>query len=155
MSFFEPKKRYQPLFVAGKEPQLIGIFKVDHSYLDLPRIMHQHDNRCELLFVVEGTAKHIIDGQRYELSPVIWQPICRHLHEEYLDASDDMVVLFFRHCQSKYRGLPPNHLLDPKVRPVIDTTKCLFFVSLLDKIMNRRFSTQIKEPRWLTIFSWH
>ncbi|HHX37324.1 MAG TPA: AraC family transcriptional regulator [Clostridiaceae bacterium] len=122
MSFFEPKRRSESLFVSGTEPRLVNIFKVNHRYLDMPRIMHKHDDRCELIFVVKGNAKHIIGGRQYSLiSGDLAIYNAGVLHEEFIDASQDMVVYSLGLSELNLVGLPPNCMIEENRTPVINT----------------------------------
>lgn len=129
MAFYFPKPPGASLLPGVRQPRLLEVCRADNHYLDMPRVMHLHEDRCEMLFIVAGKARHIIGNRHYDLRPgqlVIYN--AGVLHEEYIDASDDMLVYCIALGDLQLPGLPPNHILEPPGCPVIETGDHRHFV---------------------------
>ncbi|MGB9097259.1 AraC family transcriptional regulator [Erwinia sp.] len=76
-----------------------------------PRIMHKHDERFELMFVVDGTGTYNIDGRGYEVKRgdlMLFN--VGVLHDENPHASDELLLFSCGVEQLKFEGLPLNFL---------------------------------------------
>ncbi len=112
------------LFPYGKEPRIGEVTFVDYRYLRLPRVMHKHDDRSEILYVVSGSATHVINGKTYQIEPqdlVVYN--AGVLHDEYIDATEDMKVYCIAIHDLHLPDLAPNRLLSDDREPVIKTGK--------------------------------
>jgi AraC-like DNA-binding protein len=83
----------------------------------LPRAMHRHDDRVEIVFIREGSGTHIIDGRAYSTGRgdlLIYNGGV--LHDESANPGEGMNVYCCAFTNLKLRGLPKNTLSRGRVR---------------------------------------
>lgn len=122
MAFLYLPKQCPSQYSAGERPRLQAISRVSGRNFEMPRMLHQHDDRLEILFIENGRARHVIDSAVYALEPgdlVIYN--AGVLHEEYLQATTDLLVYTLDIQNVRFHGLPPNCLNDGSGSPVIKT----------------------------------
>ena len=121
-------------FAPGQRPQLLFICKADGVAAAIPRVMHQHEERFELMFIMQGSGTYNIDGRRYPVTRGDLLVFNRGvLHDEHPEASDDLLIFSCGVAQLQIAGLPLNHLT-PAGQPAVmsagdsyDDIRQLFF----------------------------
>lgn len=96
---------------AGHHAKLLFICKAEGKEAAIPRIMHRHEERIELLFIVQGEGVYNINGRRYNVKRgdlLVFN--AGVLHDENPLASDDLLVFSCGVDQLQLEGLPINHL---------------------------------------------
>lgn len=119
MPSYSMPQTFDHLF-AEQPPRLTLVRKADADLLDMPRVLHNHDDRVEVIYIYSGHSRHIIAGKTYEIEPgdlVVYN--AGTLHEEYIDATPDMLVYQLEFQEVNITGLDPNHLFAPQLPPVI------------------------------------
>ena len=98
-------------FEQGTRPKLAFVCKAEGMEAAIPRVMHQHDDRFELMFIAEGSGIYNIDGRGYHVKrgDIL---LFNHgiLHDENPHASDDLLIFSCGVEQLKFDGLPLNFL---------------------------------------------
>lgn len=98
-------------FENDTPPYLSFICKAEGREAAIPRIMHQHSDRCELMFVCEGLGNYNIDGKNYSVKRGdILLFNADVLHDENPQASDALLIYSCGIEQLKFVGLPMNYL---------------------------------------------
>lgn len=105
----------KPPFSQGFEndtpPYLSFICKAEGREAALPRIMHKHNDRCELMFICEGSGNYNIDGKNYSVKRGdILLFNADVLHDENPQAADELLIYSCGIEQLKFVGLPQNYL---------------------------------------------
>lgn len=98
-------------FENDSRPRLLFICKHEGKEAATPRVMHKHDERFELMFVVQGRGTYNIDGRGYEVKRgdlMLFN--VGVLHDENPHASDDLLLFSCGVAQLKLEGLPLNFL---------------------------------------------
>lgn len=98
-------------FEKGTSPRLAFICKAEGREAALPRVMHKHNDRFELMFIGEGAGIYNIDGRGYYVKRgdlLLFNADV--LHDENPYASDDLLIFSCGVEQLKFPGLPMNHL---------------------------------------------
>jgi len=98
-------------FDAAGTPRLLFICKAEGKEAAMPRVMHKHDERFELMFIQQGSGVYNIDGRGYHVKRgdlLLFN--AGILHDENPTASDDLLILSCGVEQLKFTGLPLNHL---------------------------------------------
>ncbi|WLS80844.1 AraC family transcriptional regulator [Erwinia pyri] len=98
-------------FDAAATPRLLFICKAEGREAAMPRVMHKHDERFELMFIQQGSGVYNIDGRGYEVRQgdlLLFN--AGILHDENPSASDDLLIFSCGVEQLKFEGLPLNHL---------------------------------------------
>ncbi|GLR10782.1 AraC family transcriptional regulator [Mixta theicola] len=98
-------------FENGLRPQLTFICKAEGNEAAIPRVMHKHDERFELMFILAGTGIYNIDGRGYNVKRgdlLLFN--AGVLHDENPHTSDDLLIFSCGVEQLKFEGLPLNYL---------------------------------------------
>ncbi|MGO4547748.1 helix-turn-helix domain-containing protein [Paenibacillus sp. 2TAB23] len=81
--------------------------------------LHHHSDQTELLFIVDGQAKYVIDGISYRAEKHHFVLFQQDLwHEEWSLPNEDIAFFCVSFSGLQLTGLPPNYLLDPE-KPAI------------------------------------
>ena len=116
------KRDIQSSFAEGTAPRLLSASNIHVDYAHHTRILHNHSDRCELLFVRNGASKYVIDHQVFPIKKgdmVITN--CGTLHDEMLEEQDNVAYYSLAIDNLQIPGLPENHLIDSNTSPVIAT----------------------------------
>ena len=98
-------------FAEGTRPRLLFMCKADGIGAATPRVMHRHEERFELMFIMRGSGTYHIDGRLYQAKQgdlLLFN--AGVLHDERPHASDDLMLFSCGVEQLKIGGLPLNHL---------------------------------------------
>ncbi|MFS2223726.1 AraC family transcriptional regulator [Pantoea sp. B65] len=98
-------------FENGYRPRLMFICKAEGEEAAIPRVMHKHDERFELMFIVKGSGTYNIDGRGYQIKQgdlMLFN--VGILHDENPHPSDDLLIFSCGVEQLKFEGLPTNFL---------------------------------------------
>lgn len=96
----------------GYQTRLLFICKAQGKQAAIPRVMHKHDERFELLFIMQGRGTYHIDGQDYQVkSGDVLLFNSGVLHDEHPHPSDDLLIFSCGVDQLKFDGVPLNHLI--------------------------------------------
>lgn len=101
------------------QAELMYVCKADANHSRLPRAMHRHDDRIEIVFILDGNGSHIIDGHRYDTEKgdvLIYNSGV--LHDESANPAMGMSTYCCAFKNLKLRGLPRN-FLTPSRGPVV------------------------------------
>ncbi len=93
MAFYTSEKPFKSSFVLGSQPRLLSVCQAQGNFSQMPRVMHQHDDRIEILLVCSGEGHYIIDGTNYRATAgdiVIYNRGA--IHDESASPEADMVV---------------------------------------------------------------
>ncbi|NDL68380.1 AraC family transcriptional regulator [Anaerotalea alkaliphila] len=111
---------FTPTFSNGNQPKLLSASRIDASYSIHPRIMHNHKDFAEILFVRSGSGMYVIESERYPIQQgdLI---ICNSgvLHDEMPEENQDLNTYCIAIKEIRYDNLPPNALIPSDARPVI------------------------------------
>ena len=95
----------------GLRPRLMFICKAEGREAATPRVMHKHDDRFELLFVMQGSGRYNVDGRDYAVRQGdILLFNAGILHDEHPYPSDDLLIFSCGVERLKIEGLPLNTL---------------------------------------------
>ncbi|QHM72136.1 helix-turn-helix transcriptional regulator [Mixta intestinalis] len=114
----EPVSRHG--FGHGTHPQLMFICRAEGKAAALPRIMHKHEGRFELMFIQEGGGIYNIDGRSYHVERgdlLLFN--AGVLHDEQPYVSDNLRIFSCGVEQLKFAGLPPDTFTAPSQRAVM------------------------------------
>ena len=105
---------------------------------------------CEILFVVSGIGKTIIDGKEYNIEKgdiVVYNP--GTMHEESTLGTSGLELAFFGITNFKVNDLPSDFLIDSSASPILHTNEDeerfnFYFMSLVDEVYeNKQYSDLI------------
>ena len=116
------KNEIKSSFAGGTQPKLLSASNIHVDYAHHTRIMHNHSDRCELLFVRNGASRYVIDHQVFPIKKgdmVITN--CGTLHDDLLEQQDNVAYYSIAIDHLQIPGLPENHLIAESVRPVFPT----------------------------------
>ena len=116
------KREAASSFADGTTPRLLSASNIHVDYAHHTRILHNHSDRCELLFVRSGTSRYVIDHQVFPIKKgdmVITN--CGTLHDDLLEEQDNVAYYAIALDNLQVPGLPENHLIGPNTRPVFPT----------------------------------
>lgn len=98
-----------------RQPELMYVCKADANHSRLPRAMHRHDDRIEIVFIIEGSGSHIIGGQPYDTHKgdvLIYNSGV--LHDESANPTVGMSTYCCAFKNLKLKGLPGNFITPPQ-----------------------------------------
>ncbi len=137
-------------FDNGLRPRLSFICKAEGKEEAIPRVMHKHDERFELMFIRSGKGIYNIDGRSYVVkSGDILLFNASVLHDECPEASDDLLIFSCGVEQLKVDGLPLNVLTPRSQTAVMPAGNyyheiCQLFEQMWSHVSNKRlYSTEI------------
>lgn len=137
-------------FDSGLRPRLSFICKAEGKEEAIPRVMHKHDERFELMFIRSGKGIYNIDGRSYVVKPGdILLFNASVLHDECPEASDDLLIFSCGVEQLKVDGLPLNVLTPRSQTAVMPSGNyyheiCQLFEQMWSHVSGKRlYSTEI------------
>ena len=93
MSFYINSKLFSSSFGSDQTPELLSVCLAQGDVGKMPRVMHHHDDRVEILLVVSGHAQYSIDGDPYLAQT---RDILMYnqgaIHDEMANPASDIVV---------------------------------------------------------------
>lgn len=106
-------------FDNSLRPRLAFMCKAEGKEEAIPRVMHKHDDRFEVMFIRSGSGIYNIDGRGYDVKQGdIMLFNANVLHDESPDASDDLLIFSCGVEQLKVDGLPLN-VLTTRAQPAV------------------------------------
>jgi len=108
------------VFDNDLRPRLAFMCKAEGKDEAIPRVMHKHDDRFEVMFIRAGSGTYNIDGRAYNVKQGdIMLFNTNILHDERPDASEDLLIFSCGVEQLKVDGLPLNVLTTRSQPPVM------------------------------------
>jgi len=92
-------------------PQLAFICKAEGKEAAIPRVMHKHDDRFEIMFIRSGSGVYNIDGRDYNVKQgdvILFN--ANVLHDENPTGTEDLLIFSCGVKKLKVDGLPVNVL---------------------------------------------
>lgn len=106
-------------FDNGLRPRLSFICKAEGKDEAIPRVMHKHDDRFELMFIRKGSGTYNIDGRTCHVKQGdILLFNANVLHDECPEPSEDLLIFSCGVKQLKIDGLPMN-VLTTRAQPAV------------------------------------
>lgn len=102
---------FSSTFPDNSIPQLVYSCKVEAHHNDLPRVLHMHPDKLEIVFIVAGKGIHLIGDQKYYTKKgdlLIYNQGVLHDENNFPDESLDVYCVAIKNLHLK--NLPPNHL---------------------------------------------
>ncbi|UWP58561.1 AraC family transcriptional regulator [Ruminococcus gauvreauii] len=133
------KNSFTPSFKDGKMPRLLSASHITIGFSQHSRILHNHKDRLELLFIRTGSGSYVVDDEYYDVKAgnII---ICNAgvLHDEVPQYNRELSMLSIAIDNLQLEGLPENHLISADIKPVLKVEK--HFV-LMDAIFQTIFDS--------------
>lgn len=112
---------FQPSFLPEKRPKLLSVSYIPQQFNKLhPRMLHQHTDAFELLFITGGEGYYYLDTTYYQIQKgdLVF---CNSgvLHDELPKKNKDLSFYALRLTGSAFRNLPDNHLIAAGMCPVV------------------------------------
>lgn len=105
--------------------ELLTICKQNESVAKLPRTLHQHNDRLELVLVNKGSGIYNIEGKQYITTDgdmLIYNSGVLHDEHHIIDGYNNDIEIFGLSIRGlKIKGLPDNHLISKNISPKIST----------------------------------
>lgn len=139
-------------FDNGLRPRLSFICKAEGKDEAIPRVMHKHDERFELMFIRAGSGIYNIDGRSYNVKQGdILLFNANVLHDESPSPSEDLLIFSCGVEQLKVDGLPMNVLITRSQSAVMPCGEfydeiCQLFEQLWSHVNSKRlYSAEIAD----------
>ena len=103
--------RVYPDFAEHSAPKLLFVCKTEGEESAIPRVMHKHDDRLEIMFIARGSGDYVIGGKNYlaqEGDILIFNSGV--VHDERPHSSRDSVIYSCGLSGLHISGLPADHL---------------------------------------------
>jgi len=101
-----------PDYADGCAPALLFVCKTQGEESAIPRVMHKHDDRLEIMFIARGSGEYLIDGRQYLAQQgdiLIFNQGA--VHDERPHVSADSLIYSCGIHRMQIVGLPENHLI--------------------------------------------
>jgi len=120
MLHFFVKEDFTSSFEPGNVPRLLYVSKVDHTSPQIPRAMHVHKDRVEIVLICEGNGNHTINNHKYQTKKgdVLFYN-SGIIHDESATQGESMHTYCLGIQNLQIAGLDKNQLLPNAVCPVI------------------------------------
>ncbi|MGR6980421.1 AraC family transcriptional regulator [Testudinibacter sp. P27/CKL/0425] len=125
------------VFENGTLPQLLYLCNTETMQEYFPRLMHKHEDRVEIVFIVKGKGSHLIGNEKYQTQAgdilIFNQGV---LHDEVAEIGSDMTVYCCGINRLKIKGKRQNCLLDLEYPAVLQAGKYTKQINTLLDIMD-------------------
>ncbi len=131
-------------------PELMYMCEADASHTRLPRAMHRHEDRIEIVFIREGSGTHIIGGRLYHTQKgdvLIYNSGV--LHDESANPSADMSVYCCAFKNLQIQGLRRNAMTEPHESVVL---KCGTLYPEFDKLLQVLYTQVSSDHKYAAEF---
>lgn len=109
-------------FDTSLRPRLAFMCRAEGQEEAIPRVMHKHDDRFEVMFIRSGSGIYNIDGRGYNVKKGdILLFNANVLHDESPDATEDLLIFSCGVEHLKVDGLPVN-VLTTRAQPAVMPT---------------------------------
>lgn len=106
-------------FEGGTSPTLLYITKQNFGGKKRDRLMHSHDNLCELLLVYKGYGAYAAEGRSFPIQEGDLILANQDEPHEVLSASDAEIGTYcFAFYGLRFAGLPQNYMIPPRSVPI-------------------------------------
>ena len=130
------------------KPQLLFVCHANGENDAIPRVMHSHNDRLEVMFIYEGTGNYSIGGEFYSVKKgdiLVFN--AGDVHDEHPLPSKDLAIYSCGIANLKINNLPLNHIISKKQCPIINADKYIeqikhFFESLIFYATQSNFTNQ-------------
>ncbi|MGI6007635.1 MAG: AraC family transcriptional regulator, partial [Ruminococcus sp.] len=134
------KKNIPISFEEGYTPRLLTASNITVGFSQHPRILHNHDDRLELLFIRTGSGSYIVGDECFDIKPgniIVCNPGV--LHDELPEHNRHLSMLSLAVTNLKIKDLPKNHLIPDTVKPILRMDKSMvlmesIFQSIFDSL---------------------
>lgn len=130
------------IFENNRLPQLLYLCNTETMQQNFPRVLHKHDDRLEIVFIVKGRGSHLIGDVTYHTKAgdilIFNQDV---IHDEMAELNSDMVVYCCGIKDLKIKGMEKNCLFDIDSPAVISSGEKY---PMIEQILSIMF-LQIKE----------
>ncbi|MGE4549278.1 MAG: AraC family transcriptional regulator [Intestinibacillus sp.] len=120
MTPFRSSSTRESSFLDGRMPRLLNFFNIEHENGWLPRAMHAHDGRAELVYIAEGHGIHRIGDSTYHTGPgdvLIFN--AETPHDERPKGEEPLRFYSCAITNLRLRGLRENWILPAALEPVL------------------------------------
>ena len=112
---------FQPNFNAGHGPKLLSVSFIPANFNKKhPRILHQHTDAFELLFIISGEGYYYLDSSYYKIKSgdLVF---CNSgvLHDELPEKNNGISFYALRLSEVFFHNLPANHLIPDETYPIV------------------------------------
>ena len=133
-----------PDYAPCTSPTLLFVCRTQGEESAIPRVMHKHDDRLEIMFIASGSGQYQIGGRQYLAQEgdilVFNQGV---VHDERPHVSEDSLIYSFGITDLQINGLPANHLIGADQSPLIASgSQRLTLQSLFDTLCSQVFDDQ-------------
>ena len=133
------RKDIPTAFEEGCTPRLLTASNITVGFSQHPRILHNHTDRLELLYIRTGSGSYIVGDECYDIRPgnmIVCN--CGILHDELPERNRQLSMLSLGVTDLHIKGLPENHLIPDTMEPVLKMDKSMV---LMDAIFQSIFDS--------------
>ena len=116
-------------FEAGFVPHLLTASNITVNFTQHPRVLHNHIDRLELLYVRTGSGIYVVDDEAFQIKPgniIVTNPGV--LHDEMPEYNRHLSMLAIGVDNVRIKGLPENHLIPNNIKPILKTDKHMILI---------------------------
>lgn len=124
MPFVFFNSKFDSVFEKNGYPMLLSAYKGENKHAKLPRLMHMHDDKAELVFIRTGKGSHFIGTNTYTTKKgdiLIFNS--GTTHDECIQTGTAMSIYCCAFTNLKLKNTPMNHLVPSLCKPVIESGK--------------------------------
>ncbi|MEL7655173.1 MAG: AraC family transcriptional regulator [Bacillota bacterium] len=114
-------QKFLSSFQDNTIPVLLYSCKTEDNHMKMPRVMHKHEDKAEVVFITSGSGAHYIDGKKYftKKGDILLYD-AGVIHDETANPNDNMNVYCVAISNLNLKGRQVNHFLNDKMSAVIN-----------------------------------
>ncbi|NDL66810.1 helix-turn-helix domain-containing protein [Anaerotalea alkaliphila] len=112
--------RFTSRFEGDAPPRLLYSCRTEERHRGMPRVMHMHEDRAELVFITSGTGIHHIGGRQFETKKgdlLLYD--AGVVHDETANPNESLNVYGIAVSGLRLPGRPLNHFTFENTTPVV------------------------------------
>lgn len=128
------KKKIKDISTNNIDLRLLYACKTERTYSMLPRVMHVHNDRLEIMLICDGAGFYTIDGSKYSVSSgdiIIYNSGV--IHDEVSDPTTKIKSYCLGIDRFQIVGLAPNCLISNQDCPIL---KASAYFTLIDNVFS-------------------
>lgn len=143
-------QKFLSSFQDNTIPILLYSCKTADNHMKMPRVMHRHEDKAEVVFITSGSGAHYIDGKKYftKKGDILLYD-AGVIHDETANPNDNMNVYCVAVSNLNLKGRQVNHFINDNMSAVINVEenyeKFLYLFEMIHEytLENSKPSTEI------------
>lgn len=114
-------QKFLSSFRDNSIPTLLYSCKTEDNHMKMPRVMHRHEDKAEVVFITSGSGVHYIDGKKYYTKKgdlLLYN--AGVIHDETANPNDNMNVYCVAVSNLALKDRKANHFINENMSAVVN-----------------------------------